>query len=175
MTFRDLKFLIVAIFLQEFGFKSLQYLKITKKIPLSFSLAHYSYVIMRAMASQITSLAIVYPTVYSSADHRKHQSSVRVTGLCAGNSPVTGEFPAQRAGSAENVSIWWRHHGVLTTLGMRLRHTEDRLYEEWNIPIIELTIEWNYFSNLVLMWLLVFRQFSGHLPSIHNQAEPKDK
>ena len=34
----------------------------------------------------------------------------RVTGLCAGNSPVTGEFPAQRASNAENVSIWWRHH-----------------------------------------------------------------
>ena len=34
-----------------------------------------------------------------------------VTGLCEGNSPVTGEFPAQRASSAENVSIWWRHYG----------------------------------------------------------------
>ena len=22
----------------------------------------------------------------------------------------TGEFPAQRASNAENVSIWWRHH-----------------------------------------------------------------
>ena len=32
------------------------------------------------------------------------------TGLCAGNSPVTGEFPAQSASNAENVSIWWRHH-----------------------------------------------------------------
>ena len=37
-------------------------------------------------------------------------SKLRVTGLCAGNSPVTGEFPAQRASNAENVSIWWRHH-----------------------------------------------------------------
>ena len=35
---------------------------------------------------------------------------LRVTGLCAGNSPVTGEFPAQMASNAENVSIWWRHH-----------------------------------------------------------------
>ena len=35
-----------------------------------------------------------------------------VTGLCVGNSPVTGEFPAQRASNAQNVSIWWRHHGV---------------------------------------------------------------
>ena len=33
-----------------------------------------------------------------------------VTGPCAGNSPVTGEFPAQMASYAENVSIWWRHH-----------------------------------------------------------------
>ena len=31
--------------------------------------------IMGAMASQITSLTIVYSTVYSGADHRKHQSS----------------------------------------------------------------------------------------------------
>ena len=38
-------------------------------------------------------------------------SKLRVTGLCAGNSPVTGEFPAQKASNAENVSIWWRHHG----------------------------------------------------------------
>ena len=40
----------------------------------------------------------------------KKTSKLRVTGLCAGNSPVTGEFPAQMASSAENVSIWWRHH-----------------------------------------------------------------
>ena len=43
----------------------------------------------------------------------KKTSKIRVTGLCAGNSPVTGEFPAQRASNAENVSIWWRHHATL--------------------------------------------------------------
>ena len=43
--------------------------------------------------------------------HRsKKTSKLRVTGLCARNSPVTGEFPAQMASNAENVSIWWRHH-----------------------------------------------------------------
>ena len=31
--------------------------------------------------------------------------------LWAGNLPGTGEFPVQRASNAENVSIWWRHHG----------------------------------------------------------------
>ena len=36
---------------------------------------HYNGVIMSTMASQITSLAIVYSTVYSGTDERKHQSS----------------------------------------------------------------------------------------------------
>ena len=36
---------------------------------------HYDDVIMGAIASQITSLTIVYSTVYSDADQRKHQSS----------------------------------------------------------------------------------------------------
>ena len=40
----------------------------------------------------------------------KKTSKLRVTGLCAGNSPATGEFPTQMASYAENVSIWWRHH-----------------------------------------------------------------
>ena len=39
--------------------------------------------------------------------------SPRFTGLCAGNSPVTDEFPAQMASNAENVSIWWHHHGKM--------------------------------------------------------------
>ena len=42
----------------------------------------------------------------------KKTSKLRVSGLCAGNSPWTGEFPAQMTSNAENVSIWWRHHGV---------------------------------------------------------------
>ena len=42
----------------------------------------------------------------------KKTSKLRVTGLCAGNSPVTGEFPAEMASNAENVSIWWRHHAL---------------------------------------------------------------
>ena len=42
----------------------------------------------------------------------KKTSKLRVTGLCAGNSPGTGEFPAQMASNSENVSIWWRHHAV---------------------------------------------------------------
>ena len=44
----------------------------------------------------------------------KKTSELRVTGLCAGNSPVIGEFPAQMACNAKNVSIWWRHHEYAT-------------------------------------------------------------
>ena len=47
----------------------------------------------------------------------KKTSKLRVTGLFEGNSPGTGEFPAQRASNAENVSIWWRHHDLLSKLG----------------------------------------------------------
>ena len=46
---------------------------------------------MGAIASEITSLTIAYSTIYSDADQRKHQSSALLA-LCAGNSPVSGEF-----------------------------------------------------------------------------------
>ena len=47
----------------------------------------------------------------------KITSKLRVTGLCAGNSPVTGEFPAQMASNAENVSIWWRRSRIILWQG----------------------------------------------------------
>ena len=73
---------------------------------------HYNNVIMSAMESRITSLTIVYWTVYS-GHKSKNTSKLRVPGLCEENSPVTGESPAQRANNAENVSIWLRHHVVI--------------------------------------------------------------
>ena len=78
--------------------------------PVQKCIAHYGDVIMGAITSQISCLAIVYSTIYSDAD--KKTSKLRVTGLCVGNSPGTGEFPAQMASDAENVSIWWRHPGI---------------------------------------------------------------
>ena len=60
------------------------------------------------MASQITSVLMVYSTVCSGADQRKHQNSaslafVRGIHRWPVNSPHKGPM--------ENVSIWWRHHG----------------------------------------------------------------
>ena len=40
----------------------------------------------------------------------KKTSKLRVIGLCEGNPPVTGGFPSQRTGNAENVAIWWHHY-----------------------------------------------------------------
>ena len=52
--------------------------------------------------------------------HRsKKTSKLRVTDLCAGNSPLIGEFPAQMASNAENVSIWWRHHAAISYICKR--------------------------------------------------------
>ena len=58
---------------------------------------------MGAIASLITSLMIVCSIVYLDTDKRK-------LSFCAGNSPEAGEFPAQMAINAENVSIWRRHY-----------------------------------------------------------------
>ena len=46
----------------------------------------------------------------------KKTSKIRVIGLCEGNSPVTGEFTAQRTSNAENVSIWLFHHDFPSSL-----------------------------------------------------------
>ena len=53
----------------------------------------------------------------------KKTSKPHVTGLCAGNSPGTGEFPAQMASYAENVSIWWCHHDILNVL--------PKVWQQW--------------------------------------------
>ena len=58
--------------------------------------AQYSDVIMGTIASQINRL-------FNRLLRRtsKKTSKLRVTGLCAGNSPVTGEFSAQMASNAK--------------------------------------------------------------------------
>ena len=72
---------------------------------------NYNAVVMGAMASQITSLVNVYTIVYSWGRLKK-APNLRVTGLCEGNSPVTGEFTAPKASDAEKASIWWRNHSL---------------------------------------------------------------
>ena len=59
----------------------------------------------------------------------KKTSKLRVTGLCVGNSPGTGEFPAQMASNAENVSIWWRHHGINAEAALNIHFNQANALE----------------------------------------------
>ena len=76
-------------------------------------ITYHNDVIMSATTSQITSLTmitIVYSSVHSGTDERKHQSSaslafVRGIHRWPVNSPHKGPVMP-----AENDSIWWRHH-----------------------------------------------------------------
>ena len=52
-----------------------KYVVVIKPLRWHWMVWHYTDVIMTTMASQITSLTVVYSTVYSDADQRKHQSS----------------------------------------------------------------------------------------------------
>ena len=85
----------------------------------------------------------------------KKISKLRVTGLCVGNSPGTGEIPAQMASYAENVSIWWRHHvDVVNQLVGRYRYAtcsrylavsslrEIRKYTPWLAPWVMGCLLW---------------------------------
>ena len=65
----------------------------------------------------------------------KNTSKLRVTGLCEGNSPGTGEFPAQKASNAENVSIWWRHHGAHCSCVLCFVGNIEKMMHIWGLII----------------------------------------
>ena len=71
---------------------------------------HYIDVIMTTMASQIASLTVVYSTVYSDADQRKHQSSASLAFVWGTHRDRW--IPRTKGQLRGNVSIWWRHHGT---------------------------------------------------------------
>ena len=97
---------------------------------------------MGVMASQITSPAIVYSTVYSDADQKK-TSKLCVTGLCAGNSPrpvkSPHKWPAPRKmASFDDVIMWppylppqhWRRSSFLVYPRPRAEHTLSKAHED---------------------------------------------
>ena len=69
---------------------------------------HYSDVIMRRLKSPTFPQPFVQAQIIENIKAPRHWPLL-------GNSPITGEFPAQRASNAENVSIWWRHHDSVST------------------------------------------------------------
>ena len=77
-------------------------------------LFHYTDVIMTTMrlkspASRLFTQPFIQTQITENIKVPRHWP------LC-GEFTGTGEVPAQRASYAENVSIWWRHHGFLRLL-----------------------------------------------------------
>ena len=65
--------------------------------------------------------------------------------LLCGEFTGTGEFPAQRASYAENVSIWWRHHGP--------RYIESLWYNaDACIVRTWMDMQWAFFWHCVSLW-----------------------
>ena len=100
----------------------------------------------------------------------KKTSKLRGTGLCDGNSPGTGEFPAQRASNAENVSIWWRHHVIKWLIITSIEYYDKRCaqrpwYRFWQNRVdccrLKICLVWHqhsiYLSNVLwYVWLCLF-------------------
>ena len=77
----------------------------------------------------------------------KKISKLRVTGLYAGNSPVTNEFPAQMTINAENVSIWWRHRVESCTIFNCQEKLGDSIS---NVTVNDVPV--NDLAQLAVMW-----------------------
>ena len=65
----------------------------------------------------------------------KKTSKLHVIGLCVWNSPATGEFPAQMAGNAENVFMWWRHHDNSPTITVNMASESPPAYAIFIVPL----------------------------------------
>ena len=81
-------------------------------------ISHYNDVIMSAMVSQVTSLTIVYSTIYLDADQRKHQSSASlafVRGIHRGpvNSPHK-EPVTRKMFPFDDAIMTWAHEDTIT-------------------------------------------------------------
>ena len=100
---------------------------------------HYIDVIMGVMASQITSLTVVYSTVYSGADERKHQSSAPlafVRGIHRGpinsphNGPVTRKiFPFDDVIMYEFFAKWFGWSDIRCHME-RINNSHWRLHDD---------------------------------------------
>ena len=123
---------------------------------------------MDAMASQITSLTIVYSTVYSGADRRKYKSS-------ASMAFVRGihRWPAS---NTETVSIWWRHHGKRWT---QVDIIICVLFQLWSSHNYSLTLNLDRLGagllvkNRLLSWLVMngFLASPSHLQPWYSQYD----
>ena len=113
---------------------------------------HYDDVIMDTIASQITSLTIVYSIVYSGTDHRKHQSSASlasVRGIHRGPVNFPHKGPVTR-------KIFPLDDVIMTydrVMAIVLNHTDmiDTITKSWMFTITCENI-WKYVKEAILNW-----------------------
>ena len=126
---------------------------------------HYDDVIMDAIASQITSLTIVYSTVYSDADQRKHQSSASLAfawGIHRGlvNSPH--KWPVTRKMFPfDDVIMFYANFYLTISLSSPASSTREAL-SSWNV----ITMRWmncDFAGNFVTMINLILAKQSTKL------------
>ena len=112
-------------------------------------------------------------------------SKLRIIGLCESNPPVTAGFPSQRASNGRNVSIWWRHHDIIShglfsdewQMSEQLRPIREQTtrcliaYQQGNRVVIvdqfQVSYEWE-------LRILVRWQDAGMRPSISDPANSGD-
>ena len=126
--------------------------------PLHFKMSHYGDIIMGRW--RLKSPATRFFTQPFIQAQIKETSKLRVTALCEGNSPVTGEFLTQSASNAENVSIWWRYHVL-----QRFRPPCSHL-KVWNCTHSSISVVFFWHFDLFLNW---------NVDSLVNEAQIKAK
>ena len=92
----------------------------------------------------------------------KKTSKLRVTGLCAENSPGTGEFSAQKVSNAENVFIWWRHYVRMKKWTASLPPNSDIAFYACNMFLLTIWTQSSQHGIMTSSNGNVFR-FTGHL------------
>ena len=115
---------------------------------------HYGDVIMGTMVSQMTSLAIVYSTVYSGADQRKHQSSVSlafVWGIHRGpvNSPHKGQVTRKMFPFDDVITGLCRlfHASACQLLPSQKVMTNFYFYQENTLAVCQAHFSWLKWEN----------------------------
>ena len=102
----------------------------------------------------------------------KKTSKLRVTALCAGNSPGTSEFPAQMASYAENVSISWRHHdwtwtGSMSAKGHLIESSKCELSSAFVMAVTCVV------HNIMLCWTMAWRHLETPLYVLYHSMTRK--
>ena len=118
----------------------------------SLDIWHYSDVKMGAMASQITSLTIVYSTVYSDADQRKHQSSASlafVWGIHRGPVNSPHKWPVTQKTFEFDDVIMTSYRADEFMIG---GHTHTHRRSRWQYLNAKSGLRWKGFSESMQSW-----------------------